>query len=350
MNIDHNLLFVIITIGIALFFDFLNGFHDAANSIAAIVSTRVLKPHWAVLWAAFFNFIAFLFFGVHVATTIGIGLVDPSVTTNVVIFSALLGAIFWNIITWLFGLPSSSSHALIGGLLGASIANAGVAPLKWAGILKVIAAIVISPFLGMMMGMVLMIVISRIFFYVNPHRVDGWFRRFQLLSSAFISLGHGSNDAQKTMGIIAILLYSSGMSGDHFYVPMWVVVACNFVIALGTCFGGWRIVKTMGMRITKLKPVSGFCSDTASATTLALATFLGIPVSTTHTVTGSIIGVGSVNGFSAVRWGVAKNIVWAWVLTIPAAGCVAAFVWNIIQLVTAEFAQKVYATILDTII
>lgn len=347
---DPTLVFVIITIAMALFFDFLNGFHDAANSIAAIVSTRVLKPHWAVLWAAFFNFIAFLFFGVNVATTIGIGLVAPEVMTNLVIFSALLGAIFWNIFTWLFGLPSSSSHALIGGLLGASIAHAGMAPLKWAGIIKVIAAIVISPLLGMMMGMLLMIVTARIFFYSNPHRVDGWFRHIQLLSSAFISLGHGSNDAQKTMGIIAILLYSSHMLGDHFYIPLWVVVSCNFVIALGTCFGGWRIVKTMGMKITKLKPVSGFCSDTASATTLALATFLGIPVSTTHTVTGAIIGVGSVNGFSAVRWGVAKNIVWAWILTIPAAGCVAAAVWGIAQFVTAETTQEVYASILNMII
>jgi PiT family inorganic phosphate transporter len=346
---DPTLLFVIITIAIALFFDFLNGFHDAANSIAAIVSTRVLKPHWAVLWAAFFNFIAFLFFGTNVATTMGIGLVDPAAMTNVVIFSALVGAIFWNIFTWLFGLPSSSSHALIGGLLGATIAHAGMAPLKWAGIIKVIAAIVISPFLGMIMGMFLMVVTARIFFYANPHRIDGWFRRFQLLSSAFISLGHGSNDAQKTMGIIAILLYSSHLGGDQFHVPLWVVVACNFVIALGTCFGGWRIVKTMGMKITKLKPVSGFCSDTASATTLALATFIGIPVSTTHTVTGAIIGVGSVNGFSAVRWGVAKNIVWAWVLTIPAAGCVAAMVWTLTQFVTADYAQHVYATLLNLV-
>jgi PiT family inorganic phosphate transporter len=343
---DPTLLFVIITIAIALFFDFLNGFHDAANSIAAIVSTRVLKPHWAVLWAAFFNFIAFLFFGTNVATMVGVGLVDPAVMTNIVIFSALVGAIFWNIFTWLFGLPSSSSHALIGGLLGASIAHAGTAPLKWAGILKVIAAIVISPFLGMIMGMALMVLIGRIFFYANPHRVDGWFRRLQLLSSAFISLGHGSNDAQKTMGIIAILLYSSHLGGDQFHVPLWVVVACNFVIALGTCFGGWRIVKTMGMKITKLKPVSGFCSDTASATTLALATFIGIPVSTTHTVTGAIIGVGSVNGFSAVRWGVAKNIVWAWILTIPAAGCVAAAVWSMAQFFADDYAQQVYATLL----
>lgn len=329
---ESPLTLVIITIVVALFFDFLNGFHDAANSIAAIVSTRVMKPQWAVLWAAFFNFIAFIFFGDHVATTIGTGLVDPDVITTHVIFSALLGAIFWNIFTWYYGLPSSSSHALIGGLLGSSIAHAGLSPLKWLGITKVLSAIVISPLLGMIMGMLLMVITARLFFYSNPHRVEGWFRKLQFLSSAFISLGHGSNDAQKTMGIIAILLYSSGALGGDFYVPMWVVILCNFVIALGTFFGGWRIVKTMGMRITKLKPVSGFCSDTASAITLALATNLGIPVSTTHTVTGAIIGVGSLQSFSAVRWGVAKNIVWAWVLTIPASGLVAAIMWNIIML------------------
>lgn len=336
LNLNPTVTIVVITIVFALFFDFLNGFHDAANSIAAVVSTRVLKPHWAVLWAAFFNFIAFLFFGVHVATTIGTGLVDPAVINTQIILAALLGAIFWNIFTWYYGLPSSSSHALIGGLLGASIARAGVHPLKWLGIGKVIAFIVISPMLGMLMGMTLMVVTARIFFYSTPSRIDGWFRKLQLLSSAFISLGHGSNDAQKTMGIIAILLYSSHMIGNTFYVPSWVVILCNFVIALGTCFGGWRIVKTMGMKITKLKPVSGFCSDTASALTLAFATLLGVPVSTTHTVTGAIIGVGSLNGFSAVRWGVAKNIVWAWVLTIPAAGCVAAIVWSAIQFLSPD--------------
>jgi len=328
---DASLTLVIITIGLALFFDFLNGFHDAANSIAAMVSTRLMKPHWAVLWAAFFNFVAFLFFGVHVATTIGVGLVDPSVISIHVILAALLGAIFWNIFTWYYGLPSSSSHALIGGLLGASIAHAGFAPLKWFGVCKVLAAIVISPLLGMLMAMILMVTTARLFFYCTPNKVEGWFHKLQFLSSAFISLGHGSNDAQKTMGIIAILLFSSNLIGNHFYVPFWVVISCNFVIALGTVFGGWRIVKTMGMRITKLRPASGFCSDTASAITLALATSLGIPVSTTHTVTGAIIGVGSLNGFSAVRWGVAKNIVWGWVLTIPAAGSVAAIVWSITQ-------------------
>ncbi len=341
---DSSLTLVIVTIGLALFFDFLNGFHDAANSIAAMVSTRLLKPHWAVMWAAFFNFVAFLFFGVHVATTIGIGLVDPDVINTHVIFSALLGAICWNIFTWLYGLPSSSSHALIGGLLGASISHAGMSPLKWLGISKVLAFIVISPLLGMVMGMILMVITARLFFYSTPNKVEGWFHRLQFLSSACISLGHGSNDAQKTMGIIAILLYSSNMIGSHFYVPFWVVVLCNFVIALGTVFGGWRIVKTMGMRITKLKPVSGFCSDTASAITLALATILGIPVSTTHTVTGAIIGVGSLNGFSAVRWGVAKNIVWAWILTIPASGCVAAIVWGVTRFVTSDSMIALYST------
>lgn len=333
---ESSLILVIISIGLALIFDFLNGFHDAANAIATIVSTRVLKPHWAVLFAAFFNFIAFLFFGLHVAKTIGTGLVDPSIINTQIIFSALLGAIFWNIFTWYYGLPSSSSHALIGGLLGASIARAGIHPLKWLGISKVLGAIVISPLLGMIMGMILMVITARIFFYSPPYHIDAWFRKLQLLSSAFISLGHGSNDAQKTMGIIAILLYTSNMIGSHFYVPIWVVVLCNFVIALGTIFGGWRIVKTMGMKITKLKPASGFCSDTASAFTLALATLFGIPVSTTHTVTGAIIGVGSLNGFSAVRWGVAKDIVWAWILTIPASGCVAAIVWGIIQFVMSN--------------
>lgn len=332
---DSSLILIIATIVIALFFDFLNGFHDAANSIAAVVSTRVMKPQWAVLWAAFFNFVAFLFFGVHVANTIGTGLVDPNIITTHVIFAALLGAIFWNIITWYYGLPSSSSHALIGGLLGATIAHAGMAPLKWVGIAKVLSAIVISPLLGMVMGMILIVLTGRLFFYTTPSKVEGLFRRLQLLSSAFISLGHGSNDAQKTMGIIAILLYSSHLIGDKFYVPFWVVVCCNFVIALGTCFGGWRIVRTMGMKITKLRPVSGFCSDTASAITLATATMMGIPVSTTHTVTGAIIGVGSLNGFTAVRWGVAKNIVWAWILTIPASGCVAALVWYIMQFVSS---------------
>ena len=326
------LILVFITIGLALFFDFLNGFHDAANSIATIVSTRVLKPHWAVLWAAFFNFIAFLFFGLNVANTIGTGLIDPSIVNEQMIFAALIGAVLWNIIAWYFGLPSSSSHALIGGLLGAGIAKAGFAPLKLAGISKILLAIVISPLLGMVIGLLLMFLISWLCYRATPHRIDVWFRTLQFISAAFISLGHGGNDAQKTMGIIAILLFSSHLLGDKFYVPLWVIVACNFVIALGTCFGGWRIVKTMGMKITKLKPVSGFCAETASAITLFIATGLGIPVSTTHTITGAIVGVGSLNRASAVRWGIARNIVWAWVLTIPAAGLVSALAWYILKL------------------
>lgn len=318
---------IIITITLALFFDFLNGFHDAANSIATIVSTRVLKPHWAVIWAAFFNFIAFIFFGLSVASTIGTGLIDPSIVSVDMILAALIGAIFWNIFTWYFGLPSSSSHALIGGLLGAGIAKAGFAPLKMAGISKVLLAIVVSPLLGLIIGLILMLLTARIFFNFTPHRINTWFRKLQFISAALISLGHGGNDAQKTMGVIAVILFSAGLLGNHFYVPLWVIIACNFVIALGTFFGGWRIVKTMGMRITKLKPVSGFCAETASALTLFLATDLGIPVSTTHTITGAIVGVGSLNGVAAVRWGIARNIVWAWILTIPAAGLVAAFIW-----------------------
>lgn len=324
---------LIITIALALIFDFLNGFHDAANSIATIVSTRVLKPHWAVIWAAFFNFIAFIFFGVSVANTIGTGLIDPSIVTIQLIFAALIGAIFWNLFTWYFGLPSSSSHALIGGLLGAAIAKTGLTHLKFAGISKVLLAIILSPLLGMLLGILLMLFIARIFFYATPRSVDHWFRKLQFVSAAFISLGHGGNDAQKTMGIIAILLYSAHLLGDTFYVPIYVIIACNFVIALGTLFGGWRIVKTMGMKITKLKPVSGFCAETASAITLSLANILGIPVSTTHTITGAIIGVGSLNGVRAVRWGIAKNIVWAWILTIPAAGLVSAIFTYLINLI-----------------
>jgi inorganic phosphate transporter, PiT family len=330
-KMDITFIFILITICLALLFDFLNGFHDAANSIATIVSTRVLKPQWAVLWAAFFNFIAFIFFHLQVAKTIGTGLVDPSVITVQVIFAALIGAIFWNLLTWYVGLPSSSSHALIGGILGASIAKAGFGHLNMAGISKVIAAIVISPALGLILGLFFTFLISYLFHRSTPRKIDRWFRKLQLISSALISLGHGGNDAQKTMGIIAILLFSAGRLGTTFYVPMWVIITCNFVIALGTFFGGWRIVRTMGMKITKLRPVSGFCAETSSAFTLFLATALGIPVSTTHTITGSIIGSGSLHRHQAVRWGVAKNIVWAWILTIPAAGLVSAAVWLILN-------------------
>lgn len=324
------LILVIVTIALALIFDFLNGFHDAANSIATVVSTHVLKPQWAVLWAASFNFLAFFVFGLKVANTVGTGLVDPSVITINVVLAALLGAIFWNIITWYFGLPSSSSHALIGGLLGAGIAKAGLAPLQWWGISKVLLAIIISPILGLIVGSIMMYIIARIFFYSTPKRVDTWFRKLQLLSSALISLGHGGNDAQKTMGIITVVLFSAGLLGNNFYVPLWVIFSCYLIIALGTFLGGWRIIKTMGMKITKLKPVSGFCAETGGALTIFLATFLGIPVSTTHTITGSIVGVGSIHGASAVRWGIARNIVWAWLLTIPASALVAALFWYLL--------------------
>jgi PiT family inorganic phosphate transporter len=323
-------LLIITTIVLALVFDFLNGFHDAANSIATVVSTRVLKPHWAVVWAAVFNFSAFFFFGVHVANTIGTGLVDAQIITVQMVLISLLSAIFWSIFTWYFGIPSSSSHALIGGLLGTAVAKAGVVSLKFLGILKVVSAIIISPLLGFIIGQLLMLITVRLFFNFTPSRIDGVFRKVQLLSSALISLGHGGNDAQKTMGIIAILLYSSGSLGEAFYVPLWVVLACYFIISLGTMFGGWRIVKTMGMGITKLKPVSGFCAETGSAITLFLATYLGVPVSTTHTITGSIIGVGSLQSLAAVRWGVARNIVYAWVLTIPATALLSAAVWSLL--------------------
>jgi len=322
---------LILTIVLALIFDFLNGFHDAANSIATVVSTRVLKPHWAVVWAAVFNFSAFFFFGVHVAQTIGTGLIDPNIVTIEVILISLISAIIWNVFTWYFGIPSSSSHALIGGLMGTAIAKSGFAALNILGILKVLLAIVFSPLLGFIVGQILMLFTVRCFFNYTPSRIDVIFRKGQLLSSALISLGHGGNDAQKTMGIIAILLYSSGNLGDSFYVPMWVVFCCYLVISLGTIFGGWRIVKTMGMRITKLKPVSGFCAEAGSAVTLFLATYFGIPVSTTHTITGAIIGVGSLQSSAAVRWGVAKQIVWAWVLTIPAAAVLAAIIWLIVN-------------------
>jgi PiT family inorganic phosphate transporter len=325
-----SLTLIVITIALALIFDFINGFHDAANAIATIVSTRVLKPHWAVLWAASFNMLAFFFFGVKVASTVGVGLIDPSIINVQLILAALLGAIIWNLFTWYVGLPSSSSHALIGGLLGAGIAKAGFAPLEWVGITKVLAAIVLSPLLGFVLGTLSMVIVMRLFFNFTPSHVDTWFRRLQLVSSAFISLGHGGNDAQKTMGIIAVLLFSSGLIGNTFYVPLWVVVTCYLVISLGTFFGGWRIVKTMGMKITKLRPVGGFCAETSSAITIFIATALGIPVSTTHTITGSIVGVGAVNGVAAVRWGVARSIVWAWIFTIPASGLVAAVIWLLI--------------------
>ncbi|MDQ6924138.1 MAG: inorganic phosphate transporter [Pseudomonadota bacterium] len=318
---------IVLLIAIALAFDFLNGFHDAANSIATIVSTRVLRPHYAVAWAAFFNFIAFLVFGLHVANTIGTGVIVPSIVDHYVILGALIGAIVWNVITWYYGIPSSSSHALIGGLAGAAVAKGGFAALAAKGFVVITLAIVASPLLGFLLGMGLMVIIGNVFARSSPNRIDRWFRRLQFVSASMYSLGHGGNDAQKTMGIIAMVLFSSGMSGPTFHVPFWVVLSCQAVIALGTLFGGWRIVKTMGMRITKLKPVGGFCAETGGAITLFIATAFGIPVSTTHTITGAIIGVGATRKLSAVRWGVAEQIVWAWVLTIPCSAFLAAVAW-----------------------
>ena len=320
-------LFVAIVVAVALAFDFVNGFHDAANSIATVVSTRVLSPRYAVIWAAFFNFIAFLVFNTHVANTIGTGVVDPKVIDSTVVFAALFGAIAWDLITWWFGIPSSSAHALIGGLAGAAMAKAGTSVLDFTGLSRIGVSIVLSPLLGLVLGFVLMVAVFWIFRRFTPLRVDGWFRRGQLVSAALYSLGHGGNDAQKTMGIIAVLLYANGILGSEFYVPLWVVLACHAAMGLGTLTGGWRIVRTMGLRITKLKPVGGFCAETGGAFTLFLATHLGVPVSTTHTITGAIVGVGSVTSASAVRWGVAGRIVWAWVLTIPCSAIIAALTW-----------------------
>jgi PiT family inorganic phosphate transporter len=314
---------------LALAFDFMNGFHDAANSIATIVSTRVLRPQYAVIWAAFFNFIAFLFFGLHVANTVGKGIIDPLVADHVVVFGALVGAIAWNVITWWFGIPSSSSHALIGGLAGAALAKAGLGALVGSGFFKTAAAIVASPMLGLVLGAGLMIAVSWICRRQTPRRVDRWFRRLQLVSASLYSLGHGGNDAQKTMGIIAMLLFSSGMLGKEFSVPFWVVLSCQAAMGLGTLFGGWRIVKTMGTSLTKLQPIGGFCAETGGGVTILALAHAGIPVSTTHTITGAIFGVGSVRSASAVRWGLAHRIVMAWILTIPASALIAAvFYWG----------------------
>ena len=313
---------------IALAFDFLNGMNDAANSIATVVSTRVLRPQYAVAWAAFFNFIAFLVFGLHVAETVGRGIVHSDVINERVIFGALAGAITWQIITNRLGIPSSSSHALIGGLVGAGLAKAGIFAVVWLGVFKTIGGIVLAPGLGCLLALFLMLVVSWAFVRFTPYGVDNFFRRAQLVSASCYALGHGGNDAQKTMGIIAVLLYSQGHLGANFYVPFWVVIACQAAIAIGTLAGGWRIVHTMGSRITRLTPVQGFCAETGGSIMLFTATELGIPVSTTHTITGSIIGVGAAKKVSAVRWGVAKGIVTAWVITIPAAAIVAAlFYW-----------------------
>ena len=311
-------------IAVALLFDFLNGLHDAANSIATIVSTRVLRPQYAVAWAAFFNFIAFLFFGLHVAQTIGTGIVDVSVIDPRVIFGALVGAIMWNVITWGLGIPSSSSHALVGGILGAGTAKAGFGAIVWSGLGKTLFAIVLSPTVGLLLALVLVLAVSWAFARSTPFAVDNTFRLLQFGSASLYSLGHGGNDAQKTMGIIAVLLYSQGLLEGAFHVPLWVVMSCQAAMALGTLFGGWRIVHTMGSKITRLTPVQGFCAETGGAITLFLATELGVPVSTTHTITGAIIGVGAARRVSAVRWGIAGNIVVAWVVTLPAAALIAA--------------------------
>jgi PiT family inorganic phosphate transporter len=317
---------LVLLVLLALAFDFMNGFHDAANSIATVVSTGVLKPWQAVIWAAFFNVVAFAVFENHVAATVGKGIIDAAFVDNRLIFGALIGAISWNLITWYYGIPSSSSHALIGGMIGAALIKAGTGPLLMPGILKTAAFIVISPLLGMLLGSLLMLGVSWICFRQTPRRVDRWFRRLQLVSSAAYSIGHGGNDAQKTMGIIWLLLIANGAtSKDH--LPLWVVASCFFAMGVGTMFGGWRIVKTMGQRITKLKPVGGFAAETGGAITLGIATFFGIPVSTTHTITGAIVGVGAAQRSSAVRWGVAGNIVIAWVLTIPASAGIAALAW-----------------------
>ena len=320
---------VIVIILIALAFDFSNGFHDAANSIATVVSTRVLTPRLAVVWAAFFNFAAFLVFGVHVAKTIGKGVVDPAAVTPPIILAAVLGALFWNLITWWIGLPTSSSHALIGGLAGAALVASGPQSVMVGGLVKIAQFIVLAPLIGLVVGYLVMLAVMWGFRRASPRGVDGLFRRLQLVSAAAYSLGHGGNDAQKTMGIITALLYSTGQLHGEFHVPLWVVLISHGAIAAGTMFGGWRIVKTMGMNITKLKPVGGFCAETAGALTLFGATAAGIPVSTTHTITGAIVGVGvsSTGRLSAVKWGVAGRIVWAGVLTMPAAAIIAIAVW-----------------------
>jgi PiT family inorganic phosphate transporter len=313
---------------LALVFDFMNGFHDAANAIATVVSTGVLRPQTAVAMSAMFNFVAIFTVGLHVASTVGKGTVDPHIVDHYVVFGALVGAIIWNIITWYYGIPSSSSHALIGGLVGAAVAKSGTGALVGGGLLKTVQWIILSPLLGFILGSLVMLAVSWIFVRTPPRKVDTWFRRLQLFSAAAYSLGHGGNDAQKTIGIIWMLLIVAGVSkaGDT-APPLWVIISCYTAISMGTLFGGWRIVRTMGQKITKLKPVGGFCAESGGAITLFIASAIGVPVSTTHTITGAIVGVGSAQKASAVRWGVAGNIVWAWVFTIPASAFMAAIAW-----------------------
>jgi inorganic phosphate transporter, PiT family len=325
--VDITLGTLVFLVALALAFDFMNGLHDAANSIATVVSTGVMKPHHAVVFAAFFNFVAVFVFHLKVAATVGKGIVDPAVIDHYIVFGALVGAISWNAITWFFGLPSSSSHALIGGLIGAAVAKVGFSSLVSSGIGMTVLFIFLSPVMGFVLGGLLLVAVSWMFRRASPSRIDRWFRRLQLVSASAYSLGHGGNDAQKTIGIIWALLAAANVQGAKETAPLWVIVSCYIAIGFGTFFGGWRIVKTMGQKITKLKPVHGFCAETGGAITLFLATGLGIPVSTTHTITGAIVGVGSTRKFSAVRWGVAGNIVWAWIFTIPASAFIAAVSW-----------------------
>ena len=325
---DHKLILVGAIVAAAFIFDYINGFHDAANSIATVVSTRVLTPFQAVLWAAFFNFIAFAIFDLHVAGTIGKGIIDPRIVDMAVIIGALGGAIGWNLLTWWWGLPSSSSHALVGGLIGAGVSKAGLGILGWSKISSTALFIIVSPVVGYIGSALMVVACSWLMRKVNPGRVDRWFRRLQLVSAAAFSLNHGGNDAQKTMGIIVVLLYSQGYLGDQFpaghEIPKWIVVGCYLAMGLGTMSGGWRIVKTMGMRLTKLRPFGGFCAETGGSAAIFLATMLGIPVSTTHTITGAIVGAGSVSNRGKVRWGLASRIVWAWIFTIPASAAISA--------------------------
>ena len=318
---------IVFLVVVALIFDFMNGFHDAANSIATIVSTGVLKPQFAVIWAAFFNVIAIFIFQLTVAAAVGKGTIEPAIVDHYVVLGALTGAIAWNVLTWYYGIPSSSSHALIGGLIGAAVAKGGTSSLIASGVTKVELFILVSPLLGFLLGSLMMVLVAWVLRRTAPRRVDRWFRRLQLVSASFYSIGHGGNDAQNTIGIIWMLLISAGTIGAADPVPLWVIVSCYVAIGLGTMFGGWRIVKTMGQKITKLKPVGGFCAETGGAITLFTATAMGIPVSTTHTITGAIVGVGAANKLSAVRWGVAGGIVWAWILTIPCSAFMAAVAW-----------------------
>lgn len=322
---------IILIILVALAFDFINGFHDAANSIATVVSTRVLPPRVAVMWAAFFNFVAAFGLGVNVAKTVGKGVVDPAVVNEYVILAGLIGAIIWDLITWYYGLPSSSSHALIGGFVGAALVAGGPRAIIIAGISKIAAFMIISPLLGISLGFVMMAVTMRIVRNSSVAKVDRVFRRMQLASSSLVSLGHGTNDAQKTMGIISALLFSTGYLGAAFYVPYWVIFMAGTAMALGTFAGGWRIVKTIGMKITNLKPIGGFCAETAGAITIIGTAIGGIPISTTHTIAGSILGVGSTRRFSAVRWGIARNMIWAWIMTIPASALIATAAYALFQ-------------------